>query len=85
MKKTTKNSKVTKLAQYVLLTILVAIGFIAFMVLAGESETMTLGCFVAYKGVSLAVLALCFFVGKKLYQIGLLPEWIVEDIDSDIV
>lgn len=81
MKKTTKNSKVTKLTQYVLLTILVAIGFIAFMVLAGESETIALGRFVAYKAASLAVLTLCFIVGKKLYKSGLLPEWVVEDIE----
>ena len=81
MKKTTKNSKVTKLAKYVLLTILVAIGFIAFMVLAGESETMPLGRFVAYKAASATVLTLCVIVGKKLYKSDLLPEWKEEDIE----
>lgn len=75
--------KYTELGKWVLFYALGIVGVLAFMVLAGEIDEMPLGKFFLYKMVAMAVLALCFYIGKRLHRAGLLPTKIYEEIEED--
>lgn len=75
--------KYTEFGKWVLFYALCIVGFLAFMVLAGENDEMPLGKFVLYKMAAMAVLALCFYIGKRLRRAGLLPTKIYEEIEED--
>lgn len=75
--------KYSELGKWVLFYALGIIGVIAFMVLAGENDEMPFGTFLLYKMAAMAVLALCYCIGKRLYRAGLFPEKIYKELEDD--
>lgn len=75
--------KYTEFGKWVLFYALGIVGFFAFMMLAGENDEMPLGKFILYKMAAMAVLALCYCIGKRLYRAGILPKKIYEKIEED--
>lgn len=66
-----------RIAQWSILTGLMAVGFIAFLVLCGEDtpgQPMSDKVFFGSKLAAIAVLFLCVWAGKYLNRKGMLPE-----------
>lgn len=65
------KEKVLDILKLTALVLLVAVGFIALMVLAGEDLycEMPINKFVAYKVGAAAVIALCYAAGKKIVEL----------------
>lgn len=81
-----EKKKYSETCKWVLFYTICTIGFIAFMVLAGEEDPcnpMPLGTFFLYKIGALAVLAMCFFAGKKLHTAGMFPKKLDENLEED--
>lgn len=81
-----EKKKYSETSKWILFYTICTIGFLAFMVLAGEEDPynpMPLGTFFLYKIGALAVLALCVFAGKKLHAAGMLPKKLDEELEED--
>lgn len=77
------NTTVKTCGQWAIFSTLLLVGFIAFMVVAGEEDPanpMSFGRFVLLKGAALAVLALCVWGGKWLHRHGCFPEYIDREL-----
>lgn len=72
-----------EIGKWVLFVTLGTIAAIAFMVLAGESDELSLGAFFLYKLIAGLVMYLCYLAIKKLYDTGMLPERVMNDFDFD--
>ena len=74
----THKAQVSKAIQWGILTLLMLVGFAAFLVMAGEDAPndppTPLGEFLLVKGIALAVFGLCVLAGKYLNRKGLLPD-----------
>lgn len=73
----------SKAVRWAALWILCILGFISFIVLAGEespNNPMSLGEFFLIKLGGMASLLICFYVGKRLHRAGYLPDELDEDI-----
>lgn len=60
---------------------LFVIGLAAFLVLIGDEAPdapMSIGEFILVKGAAMAVLVAVALIAKKMFEHGLLPEWITE-------
>lgn len=60
---------------------LFVIGLAAFLVLIGDEAPdapMSIGEFILVKGAAMAVLVAVALITKKMFEHGLLPEWITE-------
>lgn len=78
--------KVTRksVIQYAILSVLFGIGFLAFMVLAGDddpSNPLPFGQWLGIKLAAAAVIYLCVKVGKFLDSKGLIPDMDDPEID----
>lgn len=66
-----------RIAQWGIFSTLFIVGFIAFIILCAEDtpeQPMSYIFFFGSKITAFAVIYLCIYVGKILYQHGLLPE-----------
>ena len=66
-----------KAVQWTAMWFLALWGFMSFLVLAGEDDPydpMPFRRFCLLKGVAMASLLLCMYVGKKLHKAGYLPD-----------
>lgn len=72
-----------EIGKWVLFVTLGIVAALAFMVLAGESDEMSLGQFIVWKLAAAAVMYLCYLVGKRMYDAGLLPERVMKDLDEE--
>lgn len=80
--KTHNDMKTTKAIQWTVFSVLFTVGFLAFMVLAGEddpSNPLPIGEWFLIKLSAMAVIGLCVLVGKWLNAKGLIPEISEED------
>ncbi|MCF0187914.1 MAG: hypothetical protein HUK04_00245 [Bacteroidaceae bacterium] len=80
----TKHKNTPK--QWATMTALVSVGFLAFMVVAGDENPenpMNIGAFCLIKGAAMAVIYGCYRVGKILDRKGLLPE-VSEDDENEM-
>lgn len=60
---------------------LFVIGLAAFLLLIGDEAPdapMSVGEFILVKGAAMAVLVAVALIAKKMFEHGLLPEWITE-------
>lgn len=60
---------------------LFVIGLAAFLLLIGDEAPdapMSIGEFILVKGAAMAVLVAVALIAKKMFEHGLLPEWITE-------
>lgn len=60
---------------------LFVIGLAAFLLLIGDEAPdapMSVGEFILVKGAAMAVLVAVALIAKKMFERGLLPEWITE-------
>ena len=60
---------------------LFVIGLAAFLLLIGDEAPdapMSIGEFILVKGAAMAVLVAVAIIAKKMFERGLLPEWITE-------
>lgn len=60
---------------------LFVIGLAAFLLLIGDEAPdapMSIGEFILIKGAAMAVLVAVALIAKKMFEHGLLPEWITE-------
>ena len=60
---------------------LFVIGLAAFLLLIGDEAPdapMSIGEFILVKGAAMAVLVAVALITKKMFEHGLLPEWITE-------
>lgn len=81
------NTTVKKCVQWTALSTVCMVGFIAFMLLAGEENPrcpIPLGEWVAIKLAALVVIALCVCIGKLLYRLGYLPKFLDKLVEEDI-
>lgn len=61
--------------------VLFVIGLAAFFLLIGDEAPdapMSIGEFILVKGAAMAVLVAVALITKKMFEHGLLPEWITE-------
>lgn len=66
-----------KVIQWSILSTLFSVGFLAFLVLAGEDDPqnpLPLGRWLTVKGCAAAVVYFCIKLGKYLDRKGLIPE-----------
>ncbi|MCD8313182.1 MAG: hypothetical protein LUC24_03390 [Bacteroidales bacterium] len=66
--------------RWTLFAAVMACGFTAFMVLAGDCETLTPTAFILWKAGSMAALAGTCLAGRALYRRGLFPGIITREI-----
>ena len=81
------NTTVKKCVQWTALSTVCMVGFIAFMLLAGEENPrcpIPLGEWVIIKISALIVIALCVCTGKLLYRLGYLPKFLDKLVEEDI-
>lgn len=79
--------KCSEICKWVLFCTILTIGFIAFMVLAGEEDSnnpLPFGTFCLNKLGALAVMMICYYIGKKLHAAGLLPKKLEEDLEEEL-
>lgn len=72
-----------KYVQWAIVTALFGVGFLAFMVIAGDDDPanpLPIGKWFLIKAVAAAIVYACYRFGRFLYSLGLLP---VMDIDMD--
>lgn len=76
-------NKLKELLKWVVFITLTLVSLSAFIVLAGESETIGAGCFMLCKLASAVGIYLCYIAGKHLYSTGWLPKYIIEELNRD--
>lgn len=57
---------------------LCSVGTIAFIVVAGESDELSLAEFVLCKLAAIAVMGACYLSGRVAIRHNAMPEWIIE-------
>lgn len=78
-----------KFVQWAIVSILFGVGFLAFMVVAGDDnpeQPLPLWDWFMIKGIAAAVIYACYRAGKHLYNLGLLPvmdDDLLEEEDFD--
>ena len=81
------NTTVKKCVQWCALSALCIVGFLAFMLLAGEDNPLTpipLYEWLIIKILAFVVLALCILAGRWLYHIGYLPRYMDKLVEEDL-
>lgn len=74
-------------AQWAVFSALCLVGFVAFMVVAGDEDPMNpmpFARFFVLKMAALGVIALCVWIGKRLYRKGYLPEYLDKVVEEDV-
>lgn len=72
-----------EIGKWVLFAVLLTVASLAFMVFCGENDEMPIGQFIVWKLAAAAVMYLCYLVGKRMYDAGLLPERVMKDLDEE--
>ena len=76
---------ISEIGKWVLFSILFTVGALAFIVICGESDELSLGEFFLWKIAAGFVIYVLYLIGKKLYAENLLPEKVLKDLEEDEV